>query len=314
MCVDRSLHALYNKTFPFNRKEKEMEEAKSLVDNNGNTFFVLKPETKGESATYDVFRVSANGDFALYSITTQKAIFGEPYFDIDNKNGNLIMCAFYNDNSQGEDVANGFTYSSFDPANGTLLKSIYTPFSKEFITELTGRANNSDKGKLYTFTIRRVILRNDGGALILAESFIKENHEVPVSVGFQPGFTNYRSSTIFQFNDIIAFSIGPDTKLGWHSVMRKKQASEDDNGVYSSFLLSNEKDKLRLLYLDDIATSGILNQYVLTSEGKSERSVILNQEDKEVMLLPKLGRQVAPNEVVMPSYLNGIFKLLKITY
>jgi hypothetical protein len=314
ICVDRSLHALYNKTIPLNRKEKEIEESRSFIDNNGNGFFILRPESKGEPAKYDVFRISNSGDFALYSIVTQKAIFGEPWFEIDNKNGNLVMCAFYNDNSQGEDVANGFTYSSFDPANGTPLKTAYTPFSKEFITELTGRADNSDKGKLYTFTIRRVILRNDGGALILAESYIKENHEVPVSVGFQPGFNNYRSSTIYEYNDIIAFSVNPDAGLGWHAVMRKKQASEDDNGVYSSFLLMNEKDKLRFLYLDDISTSGILNQYILTSEGKSERSVILNQEDKEVMLLPKLGRQVSPNEVVMPSYLNGTFKLLKITY
>ena len=102
--------------------------------------------------------------------------------------------------------------------------------------------------------------------------------------------------------------------MEWHAVMRKKQSSEDDNGVYSSFLTLNEKDKLRFLYLDEITTSGILNQYTLTSDGKSDRKAVLNQEEKDVMLLPKSGRQIAPNEAVIPSYMNGMLKLVRITY
>jgi hypothetical protein len=102
--------------------------------------------------------------------------------------------------------------------------------------------------------------------------------------------------------------------MEWHSVMKKKQSSEDDNGVFSSFLTVNEKDKLRFLYLDDISTSGILNQYTLTSDGKADRKAVLNMEEKDVMLLPKSGRQVAPNEAVIPSYMNGALKLVKITY
>ena len=96
--------------------------------------------------------------------------------------------------------------------------------------------------------------------------------------------------------------------------MKKKQSSEDDNGIYSSFLTINEKDKLRFLYLDEIASSGVLNQYTLGSDGKVDRKAVMNQEEKDVMLLPKSGRQVAPNEVVIPSYLNGSLKLAKITY
>ena len=96
--------------------------------------------------------------------------------------------------------------------------------------------------------------------------------------------------------------------------MRKKQSSDDDNGVYSSFLTVNEKDRLRFLYLDEISAAGVLNQYTLTSDGKSDRKAVLNQEDKDVMLLPKSGRQVAPNEAVIPSYVNGLLRLVKITY
>jgi hypothetical protein len=119
---------------------------------------------------------------------------------------------------------------------------------------------------------------------------------------------------VFQFNDIIAFSENPDGKMEWSSVMRKKQASEDDNGTYSSFLIMNEKEKLRFIYLDDISASGTLNEYVLSSMGKYTREVLFNQEDKDIMLLPKLGKQVSPSEVVIPSYKNNALRLVKISF
>ena len=315
LTVDRSLHALFNKIIPFNRDEKELEDSKSLIDNNGNTYFILRPDKKTTGNTYDVFRISSTGDFSMYSLITERTVFSDPFFDIDNRNGNLVMNAFYNDNSTGEDVANGFFYSSYNPATGTLIKTGQTPFTSDFIQELTGRPAK-DKAKLYTFTIRRSILRNDGGSLILAESFIRDTREVPVQLGFQPGYnpSNYRTTYIYQFNDIIAFSINANAEMEWHSVLRKKQSSDDDNGVYSSFLTVNEKDRLRFLYLDEISAAGVLNQYTLTSDGKSDRKAVLNQEDKDVMLLPKSGRQVAPNEAVIPSYVNGLLRLVKITY
>ena len=314
LCVDRSLRAIYNKTIPVNRDEKALAESRALVDNNGNSFLVLNAAVNTESATFDVLRIDSAGNFSMYALLTKKALFGEAGFDIDNKNGNLLMSAFYNDDRNADDVANGFLFASYNPVTGALNKTSYTPFTKEFMVELTGRATNADKGKLYTFLIRRTILRNDGGLLIVAESVIKDTREVPISVGFQPGFNGYRNSTVFQFNDIIAFSVKPNSDLDWHAVMRKKQSSEDDNGVYSSFLTVNEKDKLRFLYLDDISTAGQLVQFVLTSEGKNDRSVLFSEEDKEVMLLPKLGRQVSPNEAVIPSYLNGTLKLVKLTF
>lgn len=314
LCVDRSLRAIYNKTVPVNRDESALAESRALVDNNGNSYLVLNASAGVESATFDVLRMDSTGAFSMYSLLTQKALFGEASFDLDNKNHTLVMSAFYNDDRRADDVANGFLYASFNPATGSLIKTSYTPFSKEFMFDLTHRNSTSDKGKLYTFVIRRVILRNDGGLLITAESFIKDTREIPVNVGFQPGFNGYRNSTVFQYNDIIAFSIKPNADLDWYAVMLKKQSSEDDNGVYSSFLSVNEKDKLRFLYIDDISSAGQLAQYVLTSQGKKDRTILFNQEDKEVMLLPKMGRQVSPNEAVIPSYLNGILKLVKLTF
>jgi hypothetical protein len=312
LCIDHSLATVYNKSIPIDRDERELEESKALVDNQGNSFFIMKQESKGEGNIYSVFHVGAEGSASNYNLITEKALFSEPSFDIDSKNGNMVMTALYSE-SNDKEASHGFLYASFDPANGTPVRTKYTPFSHDFITELTGR-ENKDVPKLFTFNIRKTLLRNDGGCLILAESFIKDTREQPVNIGMQPGFNSFRSATLFQFNDIIAFSIKPSGEMEWHAVMRKKQASEDDNGAYSSFLTVNEKDRLHLLFLDDISTTGYLREHILSSTGKADKANLVNQDDKDVMLLVKMGRQVTPNEVVIPSYKSGALRIVRIIY
>ncbi len=315
LCVDHALHTLYNRNVPINRNEKELYESKALIDNEGNASIALKPELTGSSEEYDVFRITKEGDLKMYSIITHRKFFGSASFEVDDKNKTLTLCAFYEDgsNPKGESAANGFFFGTYKPETGEIISERYIPFSSSFINELTGR-DMGDKRWLYTFNIKKTVLRNDGGALIVAESFIKDTRESAVPVGIQPGYNSYRESTVYQFNDIIAFSFNAKGEMEWNNMMRKKQASEDDNGAYSSFLLMNQKDKLRFIYLDEISTSGALVQYVLSSDGKSERKNIMNQEDHDLMFLPKLGRQLSPAEVVLPSYKNGTLQLVKISF
>lgn len=315
ICLDRALNKIYNRDVAIQRSEKELENSQALLDNNGNAYLILKPARKGEGEQYDVFMVSATGDGGYYSLYTDKAIFGEPGFEIDNKNGNLIISGFYDDDTRkGEGEANGFMYASFDPANGTPVSKKYTLLDKEFMTELTNRSSN-ELGKLYTFNVKKIMLRNDGGVLVIAESFIKDVRESVSAISMQPGFSNStREYSVYQFNDIVAFSMNSKGEEEWSNIMRKKQVSEDDNGVFSSFLIVNEKDRLHFLYMDEISTAGGISEYSLSSDGISMRKNLFNQEAKDVMLLPKLGKQISPNESIIPSYKNGSLQLVKITY
>lgn len=313
-CVNHALNVLYALNFPVNRSEKELQESEALIDNEGNTAIILKPERGSSNEQFDVFRTGSTGELSTYSIVTENLLFGKAEFELDDKNGNLVLCYFFDDGTpKDEAAAAGFFYGSYNPSSGEKITSVYLPFTSAFINELTGREMNN-KNRLYTFNIKKVVLRNDGGALIIAESFIRDSREIAAPMGIQPGFNNYQTSTIYQFNDIIAFSFNGAAEMDWYNIMRKKQASQDDNGVFSSFLIVNEKDKLRFVYLDDISTSGALAQYTLKSEGKSERAELFNQEQHDLLMLPKLGKQISPAEAVIPSYKNGALQLVKIIF
>ncbi len=321
-CIDRSGHQVYKTYVPINRPEKDMEYAKTLVDNIGNGYLLFAAEKDGKDNIlgdeYYVTRIDkSNGSQTSYMIRCEKEIFNEPQFEIDNVNGNLIFCGFYDKNGDPNDAAaNGFFYLQYGAADGNLKQSSYTPFAPAFMYALTGREGGNKNDRLFTFNIRKIFLRIDGGALITAESFIKDRKEVMTvspSIMGNP-YPTYRTVNTYSFNDIIGISIKPDGSIDWNTVMRKKQVSEDDGGANSSFAMANEKDKIHFLYLDDISGSGGVDEYVLSSKGNAERIIFFNQEDKDVFLIPKLGKQVSPNELVVPSVRSGAFRLVRIQY
>ncbi len=318
VCMDRALQKLYSRRVKFMRPDTEIETAKFIVDNNGNTFvFFLntiekRDRTQRESIT--VYKISEQDDNAVkIDIDIERNLFGELFVDADNTNNQLMLCGFFDDdNIRNEPAAYGFFYLSLNTDSGTVSKIAYNNFDATFMSELTGK--NTNENKLYTFNIRRLILRNDGGVLFLAESLIKDTRETVFNSQFSPTFNSIQRTSFYQFNDIVAFSLNPGGVIDWRSIMRKKQVSEEDNGLYSSFLIANEKDKLRLLYLDEITTAASLREYELTSEGKVASKNLLFQESKDVMMLPKAGKQVSPNEVVIPSFLRNQLRLVKLTF
>lgn len=325
-CINRSANVIYKTYLPIGRPEKDMEYAKCLVDNNGNGYLIFTAQTSAKDTIkgdhYYVMRIDkSSGNLTNFTVKCRKTIFGEPQFEVDNVNDNLIFCGFYDENADPADpAANGFFYLQYDAATGVLKHSAYNVFPPAFMTSLTGREKYN---RLFTFNIKKMLLRIDGGAMLVAEQLIKDKKEVMVSspsssfrgyVGYGNSYNSYRTVNTFSYNDIIAFSIRSDGSLDWNTIMRKKQQTEDDNGFNSSFAFTNEKDVVHLLYLDEISAAGAANEYKLNSKGSSDRTVLFTQEDKDLFLIPKLAKQVAPDELVIPSVKSGEFRLVRVQY
>jgi hypothetical protein len=327
-CIDRAGNVIYKTYLPIGRPEKDMEYAKSLVDNDGNGYLIFTAEKDAKDNSYGdeyfVMRIDrAKGQLTAFTVKCEKELFGEPQFDIDNVNHNLVFCGFYDEKGDAADpAANGFFYLQYDAVTGVLKHSAYNIFSTAFMTSLTGRDAGSKYNRLFTFNIRKMLLRIDGGAMFVAESVIKDKKEVLVSTPspsfrgymYNNNYNSYRTVNTFSYNDIIAFSIKADGSLDWNAIMRKKQPSEDDNGFNSSFAFINEKDRVHMIYLDEISSSGSADEYKLSSAGVVDRALLFSQDDKDIFLIPKLAKQVGPNEVVIPSVKSGVFRLVRVQY
>ncbi len=313
VCIDKNINRVYKRFPAVEKPEKEMEFAKCFVDTNGTTLLVFNDGV-------NVMKVSVWGKnesaSKTFSVPFAKKIFSAPYIELDNKNNQLLFAGFYdNEVGMSEAAAYGFFYKTYDYTLGTLTNQSLTAFPDSFIQSLTGRLPSQNNNRLYTFSIKKVIQRMDGGVLIAAESSIKDRREEPiVSLSSINPYTSYRTINTFQYNDIIAFSINASGNLEWNSIMRKKQYSEEDNGFNSSFVCVNLKEQLRFIFPEDISFSSDIDEFALRSTGEFKKHTLFEQEDKDVFLVPKLGKQVAPNEVLIPSIKKGELRILRVKY
>lgn len=320
VCVDKNTARVYKQFLPIHKPEREITFAKTAVDTAGNAVLVFSDTRNALKVIVASKKVSENAtttaQLRWFSVPFAKTIFGEPYIDIDNKNNRLQISGFY-DNEEGmaEAAAYGFFYKNYDYTTGVLSDDQTVAFPDSFIRELTGRDASVTNNRLYTFNIRKVLQREDGGVLIAAESSFRDRRQEPiVSMSMMTPYTSYRNITTFVYNDIVAFSMNKSGTIEWNKVMRKKQYSENDNGNNSSFFCANLKNALYFIFPEEISTVADANEYILQSNGDLDKRHLFNQEEKDVFLIPKLGKQTAKNEAIIPSVKRGDLKLLRLTF
>jgi transketolase len=112
----------------------------------------------------------------------------------------------------------------------------------------------------------------------------------------------------------LVFSIHPDGELHWKDILHKKQYSQDDGAMYSSYFLLKTRSNLRFLYNDEIKQESTVNEYILTGKGTPDRKNIMNTQGVELMLVMKNATQVSADEVIIPSERRRQLKLIKLTY
>lgn len=317
--VNRSLDTAYDAAFMVKGSNMKVEEV--LVSNTGSSWVFLSeiPEKNLIPAPqiYEVHYLKADSivERGSYSFTTELAIFQEPNWTYDNRNQMIAFSGFVNQpDSRGNDAAAGLLYHRIDPWTGEKLATGTQDFSKAFIFQLTGLDTSKIEDRIYTFKIRDMIPRMDGGAIVVTESEYTDISQDDFSTYVSPGFSNFRTVTVFYYNDVVLFNINPNGNMDWQAILRKKQISEDDNGSFSSFAVMNTGDRLRFIYPVEIYGGADAGEYQIMGDGNLNREILFNQAEKDVMLVPKLARQITPIEMLIPSYKKGALRLVKITY
>jgi hypothetical protein len=106
----------------------------------------------------------------------------------------------------------------------------------------------------------------------------------------------------------------PDGSVQWNTVLHKKQYSQDDDGIYSSFFAMLGNRQLRLFFNDEISNENICSAYVLTPTGAYSRESVLNTEDKKLRMRFRDALQTAENEILVPSEYAGKLQLVRVEY
>ena len=118
----------------------------------------------------------------------------------------------------------------------------------------------------------------------------------------------------YYYDELFVISIHPTGQEHWATVLPKKQFSQDDGGIFSSFFLFKTPSKLRFIFNDEIKNENTVSEYVLGGTGAFDRNSVLSTSGLELKLRFQDAVQINGNELLIPSERRNRLKLVRLNY
>ena len=286
-----------------------------LIGNDASAHLILerdnerstKSQNRFEFYSYQAGQDKDNG----YLISLKDTLWYDVHFEYDNLNNQIVAGGFYANDFITKTM--GYFYLNINPNDKEDYVLEFHEFDEAFIHDVLGKHKKTGKDGFAEVDIQEIVLRQDGGILLIAErnrEYVRQVSTTNTSFGrSQTG-----SQIDYYFNDLLVFSIHPNGSLHWQDILYKKQYSQDDNALYSSYFLLKTRSNLRFLYNDEIKQESVVNEYIVSGVGKPDRKNIMNTAGAELMLVMKNALQISADEVIIPSERRRQLKLVKLTY
>ena len=281
-----------------------------LLSNDGDLFIILQKENKKlqrEKHHYEIHHVSADNQYGFFTIPMQNHLTYDILFSYDNKNSRLTAAGLYSKKNRGR--ANGYFFMNIPRNNHEDHTLVFEEFDEKVVDNLLGKKSDIEKG-IADLDVQEIVHRLDGGILMILErNRILER-------GGLGGGSDFNNRTIvdYYFDDVIVFSIHPDGKTHWKNVLHKKQYSQGDQAVFSSYFLLKTPANLRFIFNDEIKPENTVSEYVVKGSGKFERNSVLSTDDQRIQLRFAEAMQVGASEFVVPSIMRTKMKLIRVKY
>ena len=309
-----------------------------LLDNDGTFVFSMDktPLNRDYSNVLQlVTKTPALDTFAFHAIDLQKKYVSEVKLKIDNLNKRYLLNSFYYSKNRGS-VDGLFSYS-WDKANERVHRSDFTILDDSLRAE--ARKDGSFRIAFDDYFIRQVIVKKDGGYLLIAEDFSSQGrgnsgynpwnrwdyYNNPYSLSpssyyyYSPSYGYYRpynnnnfsaQSIRYFYENICVLSIDKNGKREWNNVIHKTQY-DDDNENFLSYALLNSGDAIHFLFNSDNKNQ-IIADFGVTANGTVNRNPTLRSHEKGYQFMTQLGKQVSARVMIVPCIYRGYVCFAKV--
>lgn len=248
-------------TLPYSDQQFSVEDYR--IDNDGNVYIMgvlyidgVRERRRGRpNYQYIILAYTRDGgDAQEYRIELGEKFITDLAFRVaDDKR--LVFAGFYSE--KGTYSIKGTCFFRVDPQTKEIqnvnLKEFDFQFRTEFLsdgeTQRAARAEAAgDVGRqpeLYRFSLDELILRSDGGAVLVAEQYYVYERVYRLWDG------TLRYDYYYNYNDIIVVNIRPDGSIEWATRIPKRQETYNDGGYFSSYAMSIVRDRLYFIFNDN---------------------------------------------------------------
>lgn len=284
-----------------------------VITNRGELLILLEQKNSRFSKNenhFGLYIVASNSDYFYTQINSFGWIAGDIDLSFDNLNRRICIVGLWHEKNR--DAAKGYFYLN-KPA--ITLNEVEEFTVSLFTQELIAEANSKEIGKtveLKDFELNQIALRQDGGFLLFAESKRSYTRRSNYQTGF--GGRGLSGWMDHFFEDVIVIAVNPEENEHWTRVLFKKQFSQDDEGIFSSYFLMKTPSRLKVVFNDEIKNNNTVSEYLLDPIGRFNRNSLLSTEYQNLKIRFADAVQVSATEFIAPSEKNRKLSLVKIAY
>ncbi len=231
-------------------------------------------------------------------------------FDYDHINNRLVGAGLYSQTHISR--AEGAFMLTFTTLRPDTFRMAYDEFDEAFISRLLEKPKNR-REFIADIKVRDLVLRRDGGVVVFFEQY-KEFRRYASNSIVSTYAARYRNITDYYFDNIVVQSFHPNGQRHWREVLYKKQYSQDDLGVYSSYFLMKAPAALRLVFNDEIKYGATVSEYVLRPDGHFDRNSVMSTEGLDLKIRFRDAMQTAANALIAPSERRNRIRLVYIAW
>lgn len=305
------------------------------VSNQGTIIFARAMGTRENDniSKITVGIKNALDDSASYgSIDISKVYLDDIRIKINNANNTFLLTSFNSKTKRGN--IDGLFCSMWDITQVKELYNTSAIFSDDF--RASAKTEGSTKAALNDFFLQDIVMRKDGGFVIVAESaysssrgnyfnrwdymygnpywspadnYIYGGSGYGYGYGFYPwgryGYMNPQYTRYFADN-IAIVSFDSTAKTEWANIIPKSQY-DDNTDAFIGYGTLKTGSEVHFLFNQLEKRTQILNDQSINGEGKVTRNPTLHNLDRGFDFMPRYARQVGSRELVIPcQYRNYV--------
>lgn len=305
------------------------------VDNDGDFVFAKFNRNTNETinSTNLIWKKADADSVSKIEVPHKDILLDELHIKVDNPNKRYFLTSFYYKQKRGN--IEGFYFYVWDKQTQLPAMQNSVVLGDELRKEAKGDANT--KMAFNDYFIKNVIVKKDGGFIINTEAFYTTSrfnswnrwnylYGMPYSTYdyytiYSPYYSTWwwrsrydnANNARFHADNVTILSFDKDGKLQWSNVIHKQQY-DDDGDDRISFQLANTGGQLHYIFNMDEKRTLLLNDFTLSPGGQISHNPTLKNLDKGYEFLPKYGKQVSANQVIIPCFFRNYICFAKIEF
>jgi hypothetical protein len=271
--------------------------------------------------------------FAIRDIGANDRILDELKLKVDNYNKRYLLSAFYYKQRKGN--IEGLFTVIWDKTSDSKYREAVTVFNDD-LRAMAKSSESNEKMAFNDYFIKKIVVKKDGGYLLVSEveftttrgssynrgdylygPMSPVDYYSPYYNPYSPysPYNHYGTGQANRYNaeNIMILSFDKNSNMEWSNVIPKSQF--DDDGVNQiSYQTMNTGGELHFLYNQFDKRTLLLMDQSISAEGKITRLPTFHNLDKGYVFLPRIGKQVSSNQIVIPCQFRNYLCFAKIDF